>query len=126
MPLGARRLVLIGGLVIPVGLIGGAYLLGLQLLAAAGVVLIAVAFSYRTPGPWFSKLSWAASVAGTLWIVFSVGYWWSLITAADASAPLPWFNPVLFNAGVASFIATACASIGGVVLRTVRGRRHQA
>ncbi|UKA56722.1 hypothetical protein LFT45_22890 (plasmid) [Arthrobacter sp. FW305-BF8] len=126
MPLGARRLILLGGLAIPVGLVGGPYLLGAQLLAAAGVVLIAVAFSYRATGPWFSKLSWAAAAAGTLWIACSAGYWASLITAADSSAPLPWFTPVLFNAGVACFIVMACASVGGVVLRTVRGRRGQA
>ena len=87
MPLGARRLFMIGGLCVPVGLVAGPYLLGAQLLAVAGVILVAVALSYRVGSPWFSRLSWVAGAAGALWLAFTAAYWGVIIAAADSSAP---------------------------------------
>ncbi len=55
MPIGARRLVLIGGLCIPVGLVAGPYLFGLQLVAVAG-------------GP--SRWLWPCPIGGGAGMVF--------------------------------------------------------
>lgn len=66
MPLGARRLVMIGGLCVPLGLVAGPYILGGQLLSVAGIIMVAAALSYSTDGPWFSRWSWIATAAGVL------------------------------------------------------------
>ncbi|MFF1385675.1 hypothetical protein ACFVWT_19155 [Arthrobacter sp. NPDC058288] len=124
MPLGARRLIMIGGLCVPVGLVAGPYLLGAQLLAVAGVVLVAVALSYSAQAPWFSRLSWVVSAAGALWLAATAAYWGSIVAAADSSAPAPGFAPALFNAGTGSFIVMACAAAAAVALRMVRARRR--
>ena len=120
MPLGARRLFMIGGLCVPVGLVGGSYLFGAQLLAVAGVVMIAVALSYRVSGSWFWPLSWATAAAGGLWFVFVAAYYLAIITAADASAPLPGYAPVLFTAGVACVAVMAAAAVAAVAVRMIR------
>lgn len=75
VPLGARRLFLIGGLCVPIGLVAGPYLLGAQLLAVAGVVMVAVALSYRSGVRWFSRLSWVVGAAGALWPAGTAAYW---------------------------------------------------
>jgi hypothetical protein len=126
MPLGARRLLLIGGLCIPAGLIGGSYLFGLQLLALAGVTLIAVALSYRPGRIWFSPVSWVTAAAGALWTAFTAVYYLAIIAAADASAPLPGYAPVLFNAGAAGVAVMAAAAGAGLVVRMVRASRLSA
>ena len=108
---------------VPVGLVAGPYLLGAQLLAVAGVILVAVALSYRVGWRWFSRLSWAAGVAGALWLVCTAGYWGSIIAAADSSVPPPGFAPVLFTAGVVSFVVMAGAAVTAMALRMVLSRR---
>jgi hypothetical protein len=126
MPLGVRRLVLIGGLCIPVGLVGGSYLLGLQLLALGGLTLIAVALAYRAGRAWFSRLSWVAAVAGVLWAAFTAAYWVAIIVAADASAPLPGYAAVLFNSGAVCVAVMVTAAAAGMVRRMVRASRSSA
>lgn len=123
MPLGARRVLLIGGLCVPVGLVGGPYVLGAQLLAVAGVVMVGIALTYRADGPWFWRLSGAVTAAGALWLAATASYWGSIIVAAESSAPAPAFAPVLFNAGVGFFVIMALGVAAAVTLRVVRARR---
>ena len=85
MPLGARRLLMIGGLCVPGGLVAGSYLIGAQLLAVAGVVMVAVALSYRAGGPWFSRLSWAVTGAGLLWLAATAAFLGVIVIAADSN-----------------------------------------
>lgn len=125
MPLGARRLVMIGGLCVPVGLVAGPYFLGGQLLAIAGVIMVAAALSYSSENPWFARWSWIATAAGGLWLAATAAYWGSLIAAADAAAQAPAFAPALFTAGLVCFGAMAVATVVAMSLRAVRakGRR---
>lgn len=123
MPLGARRLFMIGGLCLPVGLVAGPYLLGAQLLAVAGVILVAVALTYGVGVRWFSRLSWVAGAAGALWLVCTAAYWGAVIAAADSSVPPPGFASALFAAGVVSFVAMAGAAVTAMALRMVHSRR---
>lgn len=120
MPLGARRLLMVGGLCVPIGLVAGPYVLGAQLLAVAGVVMVAVALSHRVQALWFSRLSWVAAAAGALWMAATAAYWGSVIAAADSSAPPPGFAPVLFNAGAGFFAVMAGAAVAAMTLRMVR------
>ena len=55
---------MVGGLCIPVGLVAGPFLLPAQLLAVAGIVLLAVALSYRAGTRWFSRWSMAVAITG--------------------------------------------------------------
>lgn len=123
MPLGARRLVLMGGLGVPVGLVAGPYLFGIQLLAVAGVVAICVALSYRRGTVWFSGWSWLTACAGLVWTGFTVAYWLTVITAADASAPVPAVSSVLFYAGFATCVLMAGAVLAAAVSRYRERRR---
>ncbi|GKV71868.1 hypothetical protein NCCP2145_12490 [Pseudarthrobacter sp. NCCP-2145] len=123
MPLGAKRLVLLGGLGVPVGLIAGPYLLGLQLLAVAGVVAIAVALSYRHGTAWFSRWSWLTACAGVAWTGATIAYWLTIVAAADASAPAPPVSSVLFYVGFAAFGLMAGAVAAAAVSR-YRDRRR--
>ncbi|MCQ6273335.1 hypothetical protein M8J71_23110 [Pseudarthrobacter sp. R1] len=123
MPLAGRRLLMVGGFCIPVGLVAGPFLLPAQLLAVAGIVLLAVALSYR-PGPrWFSRWSIAVAVAGVLWLAATAAYYATIMIAADASAPLPGTAQVLYNAGAGFFALMAVATVTAVVLRTLTNRR---
>lgn len=89
VPLGARRLFLIGGLCVPIGLVAGPYLLGAQLLAVAGVVMVAVALSYRSGVRWFSRLSWVVGAAGALWPAGTAAYWGPLLLRRIRPCRLP-------------------------------------
>lgn len=122
MPLGARRLVLIGGLCIPVGLVAGPYLFGIQLLAVAGVVAVSVALSHGIGPAWFTRWPRLTAAAGGAWIAATIGYWLTIMAAADASAPAPEMSSVLFYTGVAAFIVMAAAVVAGTVAR-FRSRR---
>lgn len=126
MPLGARRLVMIGGLCVPVGLLAGPYILGGQLLAIAGVVMIAAALSYSGEGTWFSRWCWIATAAGVLWVAATAAYWGSFIAAADAAAQAPSFAPALLTAGLVGFGAMAAATVVAMTLRAVRARGRRA
>jgi hypothetical protein len=122
MPLGARRLLLMGGLSVPVGLVAGPYILGGQLLAIAGLIMIAAALSYSGENPWFSRWSWIVTAAGVLWMAATAAYWGSVIVAADAAAQAPAFAPALFTAGLVCFGAMAVATVVAMSLRAVRAR----
>lgn len=122
MPLAGRRLLIVGGLSIPIGLIAGPFLLPSQLLAVAGVVLLEVAVSYR-PGPrWFSRWSLAVAITGTLWLAATAAYYAAIMIAADASARLPGAAQVLYNAGAVFFALMVLASVTAVVLRILANR----
>jgi hypothetical protein len=125
MPLGVRRLLMVGGLCVPVGLLGGSYLLGFQILALAGVTLVAIALSYRVGGTWFWLLSWVTAAAGALWMAFTAAYWMAIIAAADASAPLPEHATALFNAGTASVAVMAAAAGTAALMRMIRARQSE-
>ncbi|MCO4254509.1 hypothetical protein [Pseudarthrobacter cellobiosi] len=122
MPLGARRLVLIGGLCIPVGLVAGPYLFGIQLIAVAGVVAISVALSYGIGRAWFTRWPRLTAAAGGAWMAATIGYWLTIMAAADASAPVPEVSSVLFSTGVAAVIMMAAAVLAGTIAR-FRSRR---
>ncbi|WP_251043113.1 hypothetical protein [Arthrobacter sp. ISL-69] len=122
MPLGARRLALIGGLCIPVGLVAGPYLLGLQLVAVAGAVAVAIALSYRLGERWFSPWSWLTAAAGALWIAATLGYWATIVAAAEASAALAAWSTVLFNVGVGAMVLMAAGALAGATARYRSGR----
>ena len=122
MPLGARRLLLIGGLSIPIGLLAGPYLFGLQLLTVAGVVAVSVALSHQIGHPWFRLWSRLTAAAGAVWIAATIGYWVTILTAADSSAPAPEASSALFNIGVAAFVTMALTVLAGTVAR-FRSRR---
>lgn len=123
MPLGGRRLVMVGGLCIPVGLVAGPFLLPAQLLAVAGIVLLAVALSFR-PGPrWFSRWSMAIAVAGALWLAATAAYYTTIMVAADASAPLPGSAQVLYNVGAVFFAVMAVPTVTAPVLRILANSR---
>ncbi|AFR31247.1 putative integral membrane protein (plasmid) [Arthrobacter sp. Rue61a] len=123
MPLGARRLVLIGGLCVPVGLVAGPYLFGLQLVAVAGVIAVAVALSYRRGQAWFSRWSWLAAAAGALWMVATVAYWLSIMAAVDGSSAPSGLPTVLFYLGMAALAVMACGTIAGWISRGLSDRR---
>lgn len=126
MPLGARRLFMIGGLCVPVGLVSGPYILGGQLLAIAGVVMVAAALSYSVEGPWFSRWSWIVTAAGVLWLAATAAYWGSLIFAADASTQAPAFASALFTVGLVCFGIMALSTVVAMTLRAVRARSRRA
>lgn len=126
MPLAARRLVLVGGLCIPVGLVAGPYLLGLQLLAVAGVVAVAVALSYRSGPVWFSRWSWLTAAAGTFWVSVTIAYWLTIVAAADATAAPSGWTPVLFNVGACAVALMAVGTAAGVIARYRSGRASAA
>ena len=123
MPLAGRRLLMLGGLCIPVGLVAGPFLLPAQLLAVAGVVLVAAALSYRSGSRWFSRWSLAVAVAGGLWLAATAAYYTTIMIAADASAPLPAAAQVLYSAGAVFFALMAMAAVTAVVLRILANRR---
>ncbi|MET4901643.1 hypothetical protein PV760_13305 [Paenarthrobacter sp. CC6] len=126
MPLGARRLVLIGGLCIPVGLVAGPYLFGLQLVAVAGVVAVAIALSYRRGQSWFSRWSWLATAGGALWVIATVAYWLSIMAAVDGSSSPSSLPTVLFYSGLAALAVMAFGTIAGWTLRSLSDRRSVA
>lgn len=126
MPLGARRLVLIGGLCIPVGLVAGPYLFGLQLVAVAGVVAVAIALSYRRGQSWFSRWSWLTTAAGALWVIATVAYWLSIMAAVDGSSSPSSLPTVLFYIGMAALAIMISGTIAGWTSRLLSGRRSVA
>lgn len=126
MPLGARRLLFIGGFCVPVGLIATAYVFGAQLLLVAGVAAVAVALSYRDGEQWFSKWSWLTAIAGGAWVLFTAGYWLTIISAAQASTPLTIWPTVLFSCGIGAVVGLVAGLAGGCVSRFLTARRAQA
>lgn len=123
MPLGARRLVMIGGVCLPAGLVAGPFLLPAQLLAVAGIVMLAVAMSFRAGQHWFSRWSLAVTLAGVLWLAATAAYYATIMIAADAAAPLPGFAQALFNAGAVFFAVMTVTAVTATVLRILARRR---
>ncbi|KQQ80924.1 hypothetical protein [Arthrobacter sp. Leaf137] len=124
MPLGCRRLLMIGGICIPGGLVAGPYLLPAQLVAVAGIILLALALSYGPGQRWFWRWSLAVALTGGLWLAATAAYYVTIMTAAEASAPLPAFAQVLFTAGAVCFAVMAVATLTGSALRILAGRRR--
>lgn len=110
----------------PVGLVAGSYLFGLQLVAVAGVVAVAIALSYRRGQAWFSPWSWLTAGAGAVWEAATISYWLSIMAAADGSASPSGLSSVLFYLGVAALVLMAAGTIAGCVSRFLSGRRPAA
>lgn len=123
MPLGARRLVLIGALCVPVGLVATPYMFGTQLVAVAGIVAVSVALSYRRGRAWFSPYSWVAAASGVLWMAATIAYWLSIMAAADAAVSAPGLSSALFYLGLAGMLIMAAGTIAGWISRSLSGRR---
>lgn len=123
MPLGARRLILIGSLGVLAGVLAGRYYFGGLVLAAAGITLLALALSYEAGKSWFSRLSWLVVAAGALWTIATAGYWWLIDAAADGS-PGPSENASLvFYLGIGALVVMLGAALSAAILRATRGRR---
>ena len=125
MPLGARRLVLIGGACIPIGLVTGPFLFGMQIIAVAGIAAVSVALSHGNGKAWFTPWPRLTTVAGVAWIAATIAYWLTIMAAADAAVPVSEASSVLFSAGVAAFAVMAVAVLAGTVAR-FKSRKLQA
>lgn len=123
MPLPARRLVLIAGACILVGILAGRFLFAGLILAAAGMTVLAVALSYGSGSRWFSPMTWVVCVAGGLWTAATAGYWLSVSTAADTWEVIPVPASLLFYAGVGCLVVMVGGVLTAVVLRTLRARK---
>lgn len=123
MPLGPRRLLLLGSLCVLAGGLAGRYFAGGLVLATAGAAVLSTALSYRVENAWFSPLSWLVCVAGAVWTTVTSGYWWSISSAADASSGPPESAAVLFYFGVAALIILSSGGLAAVVMRMIRCRR---
>ncbi|WP_346958318.1 hypothetical protein [uncultured Arthrobacter sp.] len=123
MPLGARRIILIGSLGVLAGILAGRYYFGGLVLASAGITLVALALSYQTGKPWFSRLSWLVVAAGALWTATTAGYWWLIDAAADASSGSSENASLVFYLGIAALVVMLGATLSAAILRATRGRR---
>lgn len=123
MPLGARRLILIGSLGVLAGVLAGRYYFGGLVLAAAGITLLALALSYQPGESWFSRLSWLVVAAGALWTIATAGYWWLIDAAADGSSGPSENASLLFYLGIGAFVVMLGAVLSAAILRATRGRR---
>lgn len=122
MPLGARRLMLIGAACLPVGVVAGRFIFGGLVLASGGTALVAVALSYRAGKGWFSPLCWVVGMAGALWTGLTAGYWWVITVAADASAGMPAIAAPLYYAGTAALIVMLAGTLAAAIQRIARAR----
>lgn len=109
MPLGARRLVLIGGLLIPLDLVAGPYLYGLQLLAVAGPAAVAIRLSYQRGPSWFSLWSSLTAVTGGSWLAATAVYWLSILAASNGTVSTADLSSDLFAAASGALLFTAAA-----------------
>lgn len=123
MPLGARRLVLIGSLCVLAGILAGRYFLGGLVLASAGITVLALALSYRVGKAWFSPWSWLVGAGGALWTAATGGYWWLINAAADASSGPPENASLLFYVGIGALVVMIGGVLAAGILRMSRGRR---
>lgn len=122
MPLGARRLLLIGGLAILGGLLTAPYLFGLQLLAVGGAVTVAVGLAYKPGTAWFAGWARLTAAAGGLWAASTIAYWATVVGAAETSAQLSDWSPALRTTGAAFFVIMA-AAVAAATLARFRLRR---
>jgi hypothetical protein len=123
MPVGARRLFIIGCLGVLGGILAGRFYFNGLVLAVAGASVMGLALTYRDKKPWFSPMSWLVCVAGVLWTAITAAYGWSISTAADAASALSGYASVLFYSGVAMLIVMGGGVAAAVVARMVRRRR---
>lgn len=126
MPLGARRLVLIGGLCIPIGLVAGPFLFGIQIIAVAGIVAVSVALSHGNGKAWFTRWPRLTTAAGVAWIAATIAYWLTIMVAADAVVPVSKASSVFFSVGIAAFAMMAAAVLASTVARVKSGRLQAA
>lgn len=126
MPLGARRLVLMGGVCIPIGLVSGPFLFGVQIIAVVGIVAVSVALSHGNGETWFARWPRLTTVAGVAWIAVTIAYWLTIMVAADAAVPASEASSVLFSVGVAAFAVMAVAVLAGTVARFKSGKLQAA
>lgn len=124
MPLGARRLVLIGSLAVLAGVLAGRFYFGGLVLASAGTTLLALALSYQPGKSWFSRLSWIVVSAGALWTMATAGYWWLIDAAAVASSGPPENASLLFYFGTGALVVMLAAVLAAAIRRAAGGRRR--
>ncbi|MEO5315408.1 hypothetical protein DC347_18160 [Pseudarthrobacter sp. AG30] len=122
MPLGARRLFIIGSLGVLAGIVAGRFYFSGLVLAVAGIALLGVALSYRDKKPWMSPISWVVCVAGGLWTAITAAYGWSISTEADAASSHSEFAGWLFTSGYVMFVVMAIGVASAVVVRIIRRR----
>ncbi|MDQ6751842.1 MAG: hypothetical protein M3017_00135 [Actinomycetota bacterium] len=125
MPLGLRRLVLIGVLSVLAGLLVGPFVFGVQLIALAGAVLIAVSMSYDLKRSGMALLMWVAAVAGIIWIGATVAYWWVVVSTVETSSPqrAPAWVSTLFIVGVCGFGIMLATAVAASARRSIQKRR---
>lgn len=121
-PLWSRRLILIGAVCIPVGLLGGSYVLLVQLVAVAGIAMIAMGMSYGAQPPVFSRWTRGVGALGALWVLFTAGYLVAVMAAADFNMESGALVPVLYNGGLACAIAMAVVAVIAISRRAVAQR----
>lgn len=125
MPLGLGRLVLIGVLSVLAGLLVGPFVFGVQVIALAGVVLIAVSMSYDLKRSGMAPLMWVAATAGIIWSGATVAYWWVVVSTVETSSPQPapaWVSTV-FIVGVCGFGIMLATAVAASVRRAIQKRR---
>lgn len=123
MPLGPRRVFLIGSLGVLAGVLAGRYYFGGLVLASAGITLLALALSYQSGTSWFSRLSWLVVAAGAVWTASTAGYWWLIDAAADRSSGPPENASLLFYLGIGALVVMLGGVLSAATLRITRGRR---
>ena len=123
MPLGARRLILVGSLGVLAGVLAGRYYFGGLVLASAGITLLALALSYQAGKSWFSRLSWLVVAAGALWTTATAGYWWLIDAASKASSGPSENASLVFYLGIGALVVMLAAVLTAVILRVTRGRQ---
>lgn len=117
MPLGAKRLFILGCLAVLCGVVAGRFVFVGLLLAVAGLAGVAVALSYGTGETWFGRMPRAVAAAGALWIAVTAGYGGTVSPAASRSGATQGLAGPLLLAGWVAF-----ALVCGLVLAAIAGR----
>ena len=126
MPAAARRLVLLGCAGVLLGVLVGRFLFGGLILAAAGIVAIAVALSYRADRPWFWSLSWFICLTGICWTAITAAYGWLISNANPAASSSTVSTSYLFHTGTVALVLMTGGVLTAAVLRAAARRRGKA
>lgn len=126
MPVAARRLVLLGCAGVLLGVLVGRFLFGGLVLAAAGIVAIAVALSYRADRPWFWSLSWFVCLTGICWTAITAAYGWLISNANPAASSSTVSTSFLFYTGAVALVLMTGGVLTAAVLRAAARRRGKA
>ncbi|MDP9989024.1 hypothetical protein QMY03_09360 [Arthrobacter sp. KFRI-F3372] len=111
---------------IPIGLVAGPFLFGIQIIAVAGIVAVSVALSHGNGKAWFTRWPRLTTAAGVAWIAATIAYWLTIMVAADAVVPVSKASSVFFSVGIAAFAMMAAAVLASTVARVKSGRLQAA